>query len=88
MTEPRPVYTDDSQSPARRALLSAAALDNARAAAAWLDALASYARILIATASNPAADDRALTVAFNEAHGLNLAAAALAAGIDMREARQ
>lgn len=81
MTERKPTYATDPQSPARQALLRAAALDNARAAREWLLALVGYADTLIDTSQRWDASDNALTAAFNEAHGLNLGASALAAGL-------
>ena len=58
----------------------------AHAAARWLEPLLSYARALDALAQKDDASDNVLTAAFQEAHGLNNAAAALAAGLPLEAA--
>ncbi len=79
--EPKPIYEPAAQVHERKLINRRAAVENAQAALEWLKALQLYANCLMTTAQR-SDDDHALSVAYQEARGLNLATAALAAGLD------
>lgn len=85
MTEPRPIYEPAAQVHQRKLINRAATERNIDAALAWIKVLAQYANTT-KRAAKKTDDDNALHAMAQEALGLNLALAALAAGIPLEAA--